>query len=75
MLIACTVFLAVHALINFLPTRVLAIMNAVSAIWHIVGTFTLIILLLSVAPTHQTAEYVFTTFNNDTSATGVPSPA
>ncbi|KAK9915256.1 hypothetical protein WJX75_006770 [Coccomyxa subellipsoidea] len=69
------VFLAVHALINFLPTRVLAIMNAVSAIWHIVGTFTLIILLLSVAPTHQTAEYVFTTFNNDTSATGVPSPA
>lgn len=74
-LLCPAVFLVLHAFINFLPTRVLAIMNAASAIWHIVGTFTLIILLLSVAPTHQTGEYVFTTFNSDTSATGVPSPA
>ncbi len=69
------VILVVHALINFLPTRVLAIMNGVSAVWHVVGTFTLIILLLAVAPTHQSAEYVFTTFNSDTEATGVPSSA
>ena len=33
----------------------------------------LIILLPAVAPMHQSGEYVFTTFNSDTSASGVPS--
>lgn len=69
------VILFLHALINFLPTRVLALMNGASVVWHITGTFVLIILLPAVAPTHQSAEFVFTTFYNDTSASGVPSPA
>ena len=67
------VILFLHALINFLPTRFLAIWNATSTVWHIVGTFVLIILLPAVAPTHQSGSYVFTDFESDTTATGVPS--
>ncbi|BDA43078.1 Amino-acid permease BAT1 [Coccomyxa sp. Obi] len=72
---AYAIILFLHAIINFLPTRILALMNGVSVVWHVVGTFVLIILLPAVAPTHQSAEFVFTTFYNDTSASGVPSPA
>ena len=69
------VILVLHACINFLPTKFIATLNGVSAVWHLVGTFTLIILLPAVAPTHQSASYVFTTFNTDTTASGVPSAA
>jgi amino acid transporter len=71
----CAVCLILHALINFLPTKFLGWWNATSAVWHFVGTIVLIILLPSVAPTHQSATYVFTEFDSDTSATGVPSSA
>lgn len=50
-------------------------MNGISVVWHVVGTFVLIILLPAVAPTHQSAEFVFTTFYNDTTASGDPSAA
>lgn len=43
--------------------------------WHIIGTIVLIILLPSVAPTHQSATYVFTDFESeaDIASSGVPS--
>ncbi|CAL5221654.1 g3881 [Coccomyxa viridis] len=67
------VILFLHALINFLPTRFLALWNAASTVWHIIGTAVLIILLPAVAPTHQSSAFVFTEFDSDTSASGVPS--
>ena len=73
MAVCRAVILLLHALINFLPTRFLALWNAASVVWHVLGTFVLIILLPAVAPMHQSGEYVFTTFNSDTSASGVPS--
>ncbi|CAK0780294.1 hypothetical protein CVIRNUC_005001 [Coccomyxa viridis] len=73
LLLVYFIILLLHALINFLPTRFLALWNAASVVWHVLGTFVLIILLPAVAPVHQSGAYVFTTFNSDTSASGVPS--
>ena len=67
------VILILHAMINFLPTRFLALWNGASTVWHIIGTFVLIILLPAVAPTHQSSSFVFTEFDSDTSSSGVPS--
>lgn len=39
-------------------------LSGVSTVWHMVGTVTLIILLPAVAPTHQSAKYVFTEFDD-----------
>lgn len=71
---AClAVILVLHAMINFMPTRFLALWNGASTVWHIIGTFVLIILLPAVAPTHQTRAFVFTEFDSDTTSSGVPS--
>ena len=43
--------------------RLLAILNGISVFWHVVGTFVFIVALLAVAPTHQSASYVFGHFN------------
>ena len=70
------VTLVLHAVINFLPTRVLGILNGFSVCWHVAGAFALIILLPAVAPTHQGADFVFTTFyQDDATAVGAPSCA
>ena len=41
----------------------MGILSVISTIWHVVVTFTLVILLSAVAPTHQSANYVFTSLN------------
>ena len=45
-----------------LPTRVLAWVSCFSACWQVIGAIFLVFLLPSVAPTHQTASFVFTEF-------------
>lgn len=70
------VTLVLHAVINFLPTRILGMLNGFSVCWHVAGAFALIILLPAVAPTHQGADFVFTTFyTDDVTALGAPSNA
>lgn len=56
--------LAVHACLNTFANRLLALLNGVSVVWHVVGTFVFIIALLAVAPSHQSAKFVFTHFNH-----------
>lgn len=56
------VTLFIHASINTLPTRVLAWVSCFSACWQVIGAIFLVFLLPSVAPTHQTASFVFTEF-------------
>jgi hypothetical protein len=41
--------------------------------WHVIGCTTFVIMLPAVAPTHQTAEWVFTTFAPDQVYTGISS--
>ena len=43
--------------------RIVGILSVFSTIWHVVVTFTLVALLSAVAPTHQSAHYVFTSLN------------
>ena len=43
--------------------RFVGILSIISTIWHVIVTFTLVALLSAVAPTHQTASYVFTSLN------------
>ena len=56
--------LVIAGLVNTFSNKLLAILNGISVFWHVVGTFAFIIALLAVAPTHMSASYVFTSFNN-----------
>ncbi|MCM2576345.1 amino acid permease [Streptomyces meridianus] len=58
--------LVLHATANLFGVRLVSILNSVSVWWHLAGV-TLIVGLLWLVPTqHQSAEFVFTEFVNDT---------
>lgn len=63
-------------LMNVFSTWIIAWLNAVSVFWHFTGVIVLIILIPAVAPTHQSGDYDFCTFNKaDLSSTGNSSNA
>ncbi|MFM9538667.1 amino acid permease [Streptomyces turgidiscabies] len=65
------VILLMHGCLNALGIRVVNILNCVSVWWQL-GGVTVIVGALYLAPApHQSAEWVFTQFNNDT---GISSP-
>ena len=47
---------------NTIGTKLSAILNGFSSVWHMIGTLVLVITLLAVAPTHQSGKFVFATF-------------
>ena len=51
-----------HGVMNTVGTKLSAILNGFSSVWHMVGTLVLVITLLAVAPTHQSGKFVFSTF-------------
>ncbi|KAJ3094450.1 hypothetical protein HK100_006135 [Physocladia obscura] len=53
-------------LANSLPPKFMATIMFVSTIWQVVTPFLIIICVLAMAPTHQTASYVFTDYENNT---------
>lgn len=67
--------LFVHGIINTVGIKITGYLNAFSSAWHMVGVVVLVITLLAVAPTHQSAKTVFTDFygqpNPHTPATGL----
>ncbi|WIA39719.1 hypothetical protein OEZ86_005781 [Tetradesmus obliquus] len=60
-------------LINTVTVRALGVVGEISIWWHVIGCTTFVIMLPAVAPTHQTAEWVFTTFAPDKAYTGIDS--
>lgn len=56
------VILAIHGIVNTISTRVLAWIATFSAAWHFVGAMVLAVLIPCVAPTHQSASFVFLEF-------------
>lgn len=56
--------LVCHGALNTFGNRSLAFLNGVSVVWHVIGTFCFMIALLAVAPSHASADYVFTHFNH-----------
>ncbi|WP_328744066.1 amino acid permease [Streptomyces sp. NBC_00285] len=58
--------LLLHALLNVAGVRLVSLLNSVSVWWHLVGV-AVIVGVLTLAPAdHQSADFMFTTFNNDT---------
>lgn len=59
-----------HAFLNIFSTKINALLNSISAVWHIVGVVVCIIVLPAVAPSHQSAKYVFTDFEGTATNAG-----
>ncbi|MCG7202353.1 amino acid permease [Streptomyces arenae] len=60
------VILVAHALLNMLDIKVMSLLNSVSVWWHIGGVALIAGLLLLAPAQHQSAQFVFTHFNNGT---------
>ena len=60
------IFLAVAAFLNFMRVNVTAMLNTVSAYWHMVGVVVIVAILLIVPDHHQSFGYSFTQTVNAT---------
>jgi hypothetical protein len=66
--------IALLMIMLMLPPSLLPLLTPLLAVWwHVIGCTTFVIMLPAVAPTHQTAEWVFTTFAPDQVYTGISS--
>ena len=57
--IAYTVIIALHLAINLLGVDLLAMLNNISAWWHMVGVLVIVVVLIVVPDHHQSAAFVF----------------
>src|SRR5919112_3474712 len=60
------IILLVHGLLNTFGVRVVAILNNVSVWWHIIGVVVIVGALAILPDNHQSADFVFTGFVNNT---------
>jgi amino acid transporter len=60
------VFLAAALLINLLNVRITALLNTVSAYWHMAGVAFIVLVLIIIPDNHQSFSYVFTETVNAT---------
>jgi amino acid transporter len=59
------VLLALHALVNIYSSHLVALLNNISVVWHVVGVVVIIAILAFVPDRHQSVDFVFTeTINN-----------
>jgi amino acid transporter len=54
------IILAIASVLNIFSGHLMAIMNNVSVWWHVVGVAVIVLILLFVPDTHQSANFVFT---------------
>ena len=57
--ITYTVIIALHVAINLLGVNLLALLNTVSAWWHMIGVLVIVVVLFVVPDQHQSAAFVF----------------
>ena len=57
--ITYTVIIALHLAINLLGVNLLALLNTVSAWWHMIGVLVIVVVLFVVPDQHQSAAFVF----------------
>lgn len=55
-------FVALHGVANAISVKLLGALSIVSVYWHVLGTLGVVIGLLAIAPEHQSAKFVFATF-------------
>jgi amino acid transporter len=65
MFITLTVIVALQLALNLLNVNVLALLNTVSAWWHMVGVVVVVAILVVVPDNHQSAGFVFGQFINE----------
>ncbi|KAG0290018.1 hypothetical protein BGZ97_006294 [Linnemannia gamsii] len=58
--------LLLHGVVNSMAVRLNGLFNNMSVWWHIIGTATIVIVVLVMTPQRQSAEFVFTTWVNNT---------
>jgi amino acid transporter len=58
--ITFSAIMAAHLLLNLLGVRILAIVNSISAWWHMAGVLIIVVVLAFVPDHHQSATFVFT---------------
>jgi amino acid transporter len=71
-----SVIIFLHLLLNLLGVRLLAMLNSISAWWHMAGVAVIVLILIVVPDHHQSAGYVFgkTINNSGFSGHGFSSP-
>jgi amino acid permease (GABA permease) len=60
------IILFVHGLVNQFGVRLVALLNDISVWWHIAGVAIIVLVLALVPARHQSADFVFTGFVNNT---------
>jgi amino acid permease (GABA permease) len=60
------IILAVHGVLNTFGVKIVSILNSVSVWWHIVGVLVIVGVLIFVPDKHQSASFVFSSFQNTT---------
>jgi amino acid transporter len=54
------VILALHSLINIFSSPLVALFNNISVFWHVFGVAAIVLILVFIPDTHQSAKFVFT---------------
>ncbi|CAL8461962.1 g1493 [Coccomyxa elongata] len=75
LLLCYAVCLVTHGFLNMMSARWMARFMLLSGAYQLVASVVVIALIPSIAPTHQSADFVFRTFNTSTSTSGAPSSA
>jgi amino acid transporter len=65
-----TGIVALHIALNLLNVNLLAQLNTISAWWHMIGV-AVVVVVLAIVPTHQSAAFVFTRTIDNSGFTGV----
>jgi amino acid transporter len=58
--------LILHATLNSFGVRLVSILNSISVWWHLTGVSVIVLSLTATPAHHQSADFVFTHFHNDT---------
>ncbi|MFJ8143094.1 amino acid permease [Streptomyces sp. NPDC096013] len=61
-----TVILLLHAVLNTFGVRLVSLLNSISVWWHLLGVGVIVGTLFIAPVPHQSADFVFTHFNNGT---------
>lgn len=64
--VAFVIILLLHGLLNAFGVNLVRLLSSVSAWWHLAGAGIIVLLLTFVPDNHQSAEWVFTEFKNET---------
>jgi amino acid transporter len=65
-----SVIVALHLLLNLNGVRLLALINSISAWWHMAGVAVIVLVLVVVPDHHQSASFVFTRTINESGFSG-----